>query len=115
ENSMNLIVFLVLSLCITSCKIDAKNNTLLNGENHFTRADSLIKIQHQLHNDFDCVDIYKQPSLQNPLLKNHKIQLYPTFANNIMQSKSSYSKIVEGCSGGKSAYLQLKKNTTKYY
>jgi len=24
---------------------------------------------------FDCVDIYKQPSLQHPLLKKHKIQV----------------------------------------
>ncbi|VVB02601.1 unnamed protein product [Arabis nemorensis] len=24
--------------------------------------------------DFDCVDIYKQPAFQHPLLKNHKIQ-----------------------------------------
>ncbi|CAK8579674.1 unnamed protein product [Lathyrus sativus] len=60
-----------------------------------------MKIQHQLDNDFDCVDLYKQPSLQNPVLKNHKIQLYPTFANNIMQSKLSNRKIVEGCSVGK--------------
>ncbi|VVA31517.1 Hypothetical predicted protein [Prunus dulcis] len=26
----------------------------------------------------DCVDIYKQPAFDNPLLKNHKIQLRPT-------------------------------------
>ena len=24
----------------------------------------------------DCVDIYKQPSLQNALLRDHKIQVY---------------------------------------
>ncbi|KAL0740482.1 hypothetical protein Bca4012_081995 [Brassica carinata] len=27
-----------------------------------------------LFNDFDCVEIYKQPAFQHPLLKNHKIQ-----------------------------------------
>ncbi|KAF2537634.1 hypothetical protein F2Q68_00022911 [Brassica cretica] len=25
---------------------------------------------------YDCVDIYKQPSLSHPLLKNHKIQVF---------------------------------------
>ncbi|XP_050898104.1 uncharacterized protein LOC127104997 isoform X1 [Lathyrus oleraceus] len=59
---MDLIGFLILCLCITCCKIDARNN--------------IQKIQHhnQMEDDFDCVDIYKQPSLQHPLLKNHKIQ-----------------------------------------
>ncbi|KAL5978468.1 hypothetical protein ACLOJK_029585 [Asimina triloba] len=27
---------------------------------------------------FDCVDIYKQPALDHPLLKDHKIQMWPT-------------------------------------
>ncbi|XP_058734727.1 protein neprosin-like isoform X2 [Vicia villosa] len=60
-----------------------------------------MKIQCQVVSDFDCVDIYKQPSLQHPLLQNHKIQLYPTFTNNTMQIKSSYGKNVDGCSSGK--------------
>jgi hypothetical protein len=25
--------------------------------------------------EFDCVDIYKQPAFDHPLLKNHKIQV----------------------------------------
>jgi hypothetical protein len=33
------------------------------------------QIQLQVDSDFECVDIYKQPSLQHPLLKNHKIQV----------------------------------------
>jgi hypothetical protein len=33
------------------------------------------QIQHRMDNDFKCVDIYKQPALQHPLLKNHKIQV----------------------------------------
>ncbi|GMY30355.1 hypothetical protein FCV25MIE_25597 [Fagus crenata] len=27
---------------------------------------------------FDCVDIYKQPAFDNPLLKNHKVQMRPS-------------------------------------
>jgi hypothetical protein len=29
--------------------------------------------------DFDCVDIYKQPAFDHPLLKNHKIQVNHKF------------------------------------
>ncbi|CAJ2676129.1 unnamed protein product [Trifolium pratense] len=52
-------------------------------------------------NDFECVDIYKQPSLRHPLLKDHKIQLYPTFAKNIMQNRSSHGKTMDKCPEGK--------------
>ncbi|CAJ2628541.1 unnamed protein product [Trifolium pratense] len=44
----------------------------------------------QVDDNFDCVDIYKQPALQHPLLKNHKIQLYPTFVKNSMRRRPSY-------------------------
>ncbi|KAF5198871.1 Nep-interacting protein [Thalictrum thalictroides] len=38
-----------------------------------------IKTFHTEEGDiFDCVDIYKQPALDHPLLKNHKIQMRPT-------------------------------------
>ncbi|XP_058734728.1 protein neprosin-like [Vicia villosa] len=98
-------VFIVVCLSLTYCKIDARSNTLLEGENHFTRSNNLRKIQHQVDRDFYCVDIYEQPALQHPLLKNHKIQLYPTFAKNVIQSSLSYSKIMDGnadkCLAGK--------------
>ncbi|XP_042493621.1 7-deoxyloganetin glucosyltransferase-like [Macadamia integrifolia] len=29
--------------------------------------------------DLDCIDFYKQPSLSHPLLRDHKIQMKPTF------------------------------------
>ncbi|KAF3448190.1 hypothetical protein FNV43_RR08903 [Rhamnella rubrinervis] len=41
-------------------------------------------------NDFDCVDIYKQPALSHPLLKNHKIQI-----------KDQVNVESEGCPSGK--------------
>ncbi|CAO2188099.1 unnamed protein product [Urochloa humidicola] len=31
---------------------------------------------------FDCVDMYKQPALDHPLLKNHKIQISPSISSN---------------------------------
>ncbi|WJX72413.1 hypothetical protein P8452_56298 [Trifolium repens] len=70
---MALFYFLVVSLCIACCKVTASDSIVL-----------------QVDNDFECVDIYKQPSLQHPLLKNHKIQLYPTFAKNVVRSRTSY-------------------------
>ncbi|XP_058069170.1 protein neprosin-like [Magnolia sinica] len=30
------------------------------------------------HGDIDCVDMYKQPAFDHPLLKNHTIQMRPT-------------------------------------
>ncbi|CAJ2665079.1 unnamed protein product [Trifolium pratense] len=83
---MALFYFLVLSLCITCCIVDARSKPLLNEQNQFTTSYSTM---HQVDNDFDCVDIYKQDTLQHPLLKNHKIQLYPTFAKNVVQSRRS--------------------------
>ncbi|XXG45990.1 hypothetical protein AAC387_Pa02g0935 [Persea americana] len=36
----------------------------------------------------DCVDIYKQPALDHPLLKNHTIQMRPSFYNKENESTS---------------------------
>ncbi|GAU31455.1 hypothetical protein TSUD_72360 [Trifolium subterraneum] len=65
-------------------------------QHYFTGSDIIM-----VNNDFQCVDIYQQPSLQHPLLTNHKIQLYPTFAKNIMQNRSSYGKSMVKCPEGK--------------
>ncbi|CAJ2676131.1 unnamed protein product [Trifolium pratense] len=87
---MALFYFLVfISLCIACCKVDARSKALLNEQNHFTASDNTML---QVDNDFECVDIYKQPALQHPLLKNHKIQLYPTFAKNVVRSRPSYDR-----------------------
>ncbi|KAK9147746.1 hypothetical protein Scep_006503 [Stephania cephalantha] len=37
---------------------------------------------------FDCVDIYKQPAFDNPLLQNHKIQMKPSFVPKELFPKS---------------------------
>ncbi|KAI5383516.1 uncharacterized protein LOC127106109 isoform X3 [Lathyrus oleraceus] len=95
---MALVVFFVLSLCITCCKVDGRNKFQPDEENDFTQHNSIML---PVDNNFDCVDIYKQPTLQHPLLKNHNIQLSPTFAKNTAQSSSSYGEIVNGCPEGK--------------
>ncbi|XXG82893.1 hypothetical protein AAC387_Pa10g0770 [Persea americana] len=37
----------------------------------------------------DCVDIYKQPALDNPLLKNHTIQMIPNYVKGKTKGSSS--------------------------
>ncbi|KAJ8635568.1 hypothetical protein MRB53_009835 [Persea americana] len=37
----------------------------------------------------DCVDIYKQPALDNPLLKNHTIQMIPNYVEGKTKESSS--------------------------
>ncbi|KAF7828306.1 NEP-interacting protein 1 [Senna tora] len=39
---------------------------------------------------FDCVDIYKQPALSHPLLKDHKIQMKPTSIPVMSDGRSAY-------------------------
>jgi membrane protein required for beta-lactamase induction len=41
-NLMALFYFLVLSLCIACCKVDARSKALLNEQNHVTASDSIV-------------------------------------------------------------------------
>ncbi|XP_039686467.1 uncharacterized protein [Medicago truncatula] len=91
---MDLILFLVLSLCITCCKVEARREFLQDEQNNFTLSYSLKDF---MADKFECVNIYKQPALQHPLLKKHKIQLLPTFAKNIVRSRPSYGKTINDC------------------
>ncbi|CAF1786833.1 unnamed protein product [Brassica oleracea var. botrytis] len=63
---------------------------------------------------YDCVDIYKQPSLSHPLLKNHKIQMEPSFSN--LKPKKQVKNKTENrirveCPNGT---VPILKNTKKY-
>ncbi|KAG2681111.1 hypothetical protein I3760_11G129900 [Carya illinoinensis] len=69
----------------TSCSADSTDEGLkgVEGdlENRETAQDSeqTIHQKHQEGDIFDCVDIYKQPAFDHPLLKNHSIQMKPNF------------------------------------
>ncbi|KAI5382606.1 uncharacterized protein LOC127106722 [Lathyrus oleraceus] len=96
---MTLFLVVVLSFCIARSNVDARIGTLSNETSYFTTSDI---VRHDVDIDFDCIDIHKQPSLNHPLLKNHKIQLYPTFTRNIVPIRPSYDgKIIERCPIGK--------------
>ncbi|KAL5720058.1 hypothetical protein ACHQM5_012763 [Ranunculus cassubicifolius] len=43
---------------------------------------------------YDCINVYKQPAFDHPLLKNHKIQMKPTYQPNLWNVRSS--SIVNG-------------------
>ncbi|XP_039684564.1 uncharacterized protein [Medicago truncatula] len=66
---MALILFLVLSLCITCCRVDARSKTLIDEQNQFTLSKSIM--------------------------------LFPTFAKNVVRSRSSYGKTTDDCPLGK--------------
>uniref|UniRef100_A0A0D3EG50 Neprosin PEP catalytic domain-containing protein n=1 Tax=Brassica oleracea var. oleracea TaxID=109376 RepID=A0A0D3EG50_BRAOL len=63
---------------------------------------------------YDCVDIYKQPSLSHPLLKNHKIQMEPSFLS--LKPKKQVKNEIENrirveCPNGT---VPILKNTKQY-
>ncbi|CAJ1970840.1 unnamed protein product [Sphenostylis stenocarpa] len=41
----------------------------------------------------DCIDIYKQPAFDHPLLKDHKLQMKPTFQNSMKKTNVNNSRI----------------------
>ncbi|KAK7251625.1 hypothetical protein RIF29_34973 [Crotalaria pallida] len=85
---MAFFVFLVVSLLsIPSYNVEAKSNSQQQSFDRLQEPDKTLEVD----NDFDCVDIHKQPAFEHPLLKNHKIQLSPTFARDIKQSRPSYN------------------------
>ncbi|KAF3448192.1 hypothetical protein FNV43_RR08905 [Rhamnella rubrinervis] len=73
---MGLYVLLRLSICLFCCSgvlaasKQSGEPTILNDQPHLISV-----LPSSEDDDFDCVDIYKQPALSHPLLKNHKIQI----------------------------------------
>ncbi|KAG9441275.1 hypothetical protein H6P81_017129 [Aristolochia fimbriata] len=49
---------------------------------------------------FDCVDINKQPAFDNPLLKNHKLQMSPSFFPNTAKQEAPSMAEVMGLPDG---------------
>ncbi|KAH7514409.1 hypothetical protein FEM48_Zijuj11G0086600 [Ziziphus jujuba var. spinosa] len=69
--------------------------------------------------DFDCVDIYKQPALNHPLLKDHEIQLFPNFSKNPIASSESYKgesthKVYIHSKGCPSGMVPIERTKAKY-
>ncbi|XP_042497668.1 uncharacterized protein LOC122076438 [Macadamia integrifolia] len=59
----------------------------------FLNKPAVKSIQTTYGDIFDCVDIYKQPALDHPLLRNHTIQMRPnTYPKGIKINEASSSK-----------------------
>ncbi|CAN8237238.1 unnamed protein product [Cochlearia groenlandica] len=58
----------ILALMVLSTYVQSKETT---------KVWKSIKLNEKMV--YDCVEIYKQPSLNHPLLRNHKIQMKPSF------------------------------------
>ncbi|CDY54449.1 BnaAnng13170D [Brassica napus] len=73
---------------------------------------SLVLTQMTLGNidEFDCVDIYKQPAFQHPLLKHHKIPEKFT-SNESFDRKSKYKTTDQSCPKGTVAILRQRSET----
>ncbi|XP_050365457.1 uncharacterized protein LOC126783981 [Argentina anserina] len=108
---MFLIPCISLSLILSFyAAVDGRSTTLSNiGELQLGKklADPVKTIETRHGDTIDCVDIYKQPAFDHPLLKDHKIQMSPSFSQkhdvqNIATSSSSITieMIQEGCPRG---------------
>lgn len=114
-------LFLILSLHTLCHKVDARSHSKLERVQRFSRSQELESILVFRENEFDCVDIYKQPGFQHPRLKNHKIQLKPTFRRATKQSRSRYiekafkgDNVTKGCPPGKVPIYKYKSQKTKH-
>lgn len=65
-----------------------------NGNEELPMHDHTVKTIKSKDGDvIDCIDIYKQPTLQHPLLKNHTIQMKPSILMEQMKGDESEFKI----------------------
>ncbi|KAI4334862.1 hypothetical protein L6164_013570 [Bauhinia variegata] len=104
---MALYFFLILSLFVGYNVVDGRSKSAEDGDPRLRLVDLEGTLPME-DDDFNCVDIYKQLAFQHPLLKNHKIQLYPSFSKNSRKIGSSYDD--KGCQPGKVPVQRIKMN-----
>ncbi|KAI3895467.1 hypothetical protein MKW92_051422 [Papaver armeniacum] len=68
----------VLSFGFGEVSISEENDLEIGRKLEMLNKPAVKSIQSEDGDVIDCVDIYKQPSLDHPALKNHKIQIKPT-------------------------------------
>ncbi|CAN7103688.1 unnamed protein product [Brassica rapa subsp. narinosa] len=73
------------------------------------KSESVTKTAEK-ENEFDCVDIYKQPAFQHPLLKHHKIP-EKFISNKSFDRKSKYKTTDQSCPKGTVAILRQRSET----
>ncbi|XP_057443497.1 uncharacterized protein LOC130735575 [Lotus japonicus] len=91
---MAIFLFLLVSLCIQCYEVNG--GRIHHQSKQQLQLHDYQNFQPSIDDSFDCVDMYNQPAFQHPVLKNHKIQLFPTFLRTTMQNRSSsFSKAVK--------------------
>ncbi|XP_016720419.1 uncharacterized protein [Gossypium hirsutum] len=89
------IIFLGLTLCYVlgeaDLGLDTRKPKILDGKNvpNNPTRHAVKSIQSEDGDIIDCIDIYKQPSLDHPSLKNHIIQLAPSYNPNMEEIQTS--------------------------
>ncbi|CAJ2653096.1 unnamed protein product [Trifolium pratense] len=99
-----LFIFMYLVACITGHRIDSMQNSVkenldIERELKLINKTPVKSIHTKYGYIVDCIDINKQPAFDHPLLKNHKLQRKPNFANKIKKDnvmKSSTSEAIFG-------------------
>ncbi|KAI4334858.1 hypothetical protein L6164_013566 [Bauhinia variegata] len=104
---MALYFFLIFSLFVGYNVVDGRSKSAEDGDPRLRHVDLKGSLPME-DDDFQCVDIYKQLAFQHPLLKNHKIQLYPSFSKNSRKIRSSY--VGKRCPPGKVPVQRIKRN-----
>ncbi|CAI9093620.1 OLC1v1029167C1 [Oldenlandia corymbosa var. corymbosa] len=78
-------LFLLMGLAVLAN--DSQQGSTNTVDDNLQRPSAVIKtIQSEDGDIIDCVDIYKQPALSHPALRNHKIQMEPSFVPTIDQT-----------------------------
>ncbi|XP_027368488.1 uncharacterized protein LOC113874464 [Abrus precatorius] len=89
---INILFFIfILVTCSVSYRVDSNQSIQkedLELENHLKLINKppLKSINTKFGDIIDCIDINKQPTLDHPLLKNHKLQRKPTFEKPITKT-----------------------------
>ncbi|KAG6498128.1 hypothetical protein ZIOFF_046037 [Zingiber officinale] len=81
------LIYLSLLFSLLLCSIEGRNNIPLTVEEDLELENELqslnkppVKVLKSFTGDlFDCIQMYKQPAFDHPALKNHKLQIRPSF------------------------------------
>ncbi|XP_020876276.1 uncharacterized protein LOC9308230 isoform X2 [Arabidopsis lyrata subsp. lyrata] len=63
---------------------------------------------------YDCINIYKQPGLEHPLLQNHKIQMKPSFARHELKNQTDNTKTYKNKMGCPHGTVPILRNSKEY-
>ncbi|KAI3937218.1 hypothetical protein MKW92_036869 [Papaver armeniacum] len=83
---------MVLSFGLDEESISKENDLEIERKLEMLNKPAVKSIQSEDGDVIDCVDIYKQPSLDHPALKNHKIQMKPTITYPKTESTDTRNK-----------------------